>query len=269
MNSAAIAEPTPSHQGPTLYPPREEGTHQGLRIEWQLCSPLVRGEFPLHLDGLLASVAFRRAQAANLDPWEARHALPLARARAAGPVGEAEWVFAASQVLFLDPVGPAATVTLTRRASISQIAKLIEQGVLVTGKSNIELGTGPDKSVLLHMQVQVYARAMAFCIGDQNEISEMLNRVTQLGGERRLGYGQIRDFSIIPDETALERWRWRTLPVSMRAWTGDDHFAAQATVRPDYFARDQREDCFEWNGTVPTDLLNGCHLQSAEESHQP
>lgn len=250
-----LADHSPLPHGPTLHPPQAAGNHQGLRIEWRLCSPTVRGDYPLHLDGLLSSIAFRRAQASGSDPWTARHNLPIARATSQGiAAGREEWIFASSQLLFLDPLGPVTSVAMTRRASIPHMAKLIEQGVLLTGRSSIELGTGPDKSVLLHLQAQLYARAVAFCVGDPEAITAMLNRVQQLGGERRLGYGQIRSFAVVPDELALERWRWRTLPASMQPWTDEHHFRAQATVRPDYFARDQRENCFEWHGNVPDDL---------------
>ena len=213
-----------------------------FRVTWRLSHPVCLSERPLHLDALLAWVRVKEAVSSGLPAQQAlktQEDLPLDRA-----VKGVSEVWKASALQFQFRSTPF-LVQMTRRTSLDDLAFASER-VLTTRKNKISQGTGQYKDYDLRITCQWVERVEAFGVGDLAAVRLLLTQVPALGRLTRNGWGTISETKIEPDDEALEKWRYRTLPSAFdkTEW----HYAGMGSVRPPYWRRDAWEPVWEFAG---------------------
>jgi CRISPR type IV-associated protein Csf3 len=212
-----------------------------LRIEWRLATPIKVGERPLHLDALLAFARVQQALREGRDQQGLRRyhdELPLGR------VGDStNWVWQAS-ALHITPASTPFITIMTRRTDYEQLAR--DRGRLFPGNLNVLMpGTGPMKQYLLRHAFQWTNSVEAFCVGQKQEITDLLSSITHLGGIRRNDWGRITSLTVEADKAAETRWRERALPESLAQYCLASHRPSTGTCRPPYHDRTQWQNIFE------------------------
>ena len=198
-----------------------------LRIDWDIATPYCHGTHgvPLHLDGLLAWVVAGRAMANAKDATRAIADLPLGRY---GNGDDAVWQ--ASQLIVV-PVDSVHLEAITRIGDNNVVAA--RRGRAWTGATNvIPIASGPMKAYAVRLTVQNVTRIAAYCIGDADAINDLLRDITSLGAVRRNGYGVVRGYTVTRDDSASERWRWRSMPAPQ-----DGYEPVHGALRPPYWDR--------------------------------
>lgn len=190
--------------------------YQPLKIRWKLKSPLVVSGDIIHLDGLLAfawversvkreGVSFKEAVKQSSE------ALPLEK-ESIGGVN----VWKAS-ALRVDYRGRATMRSAIRKTDVEQMAlDRSDNGVLQMKANSVNLGSGPLRNYDYRFAVRWVNQIEAWCVGDENEVRELLTDwVPGLGLRCRNGWGSV--VSVAVEKLADEKdcnWRWRNLPVS-------------------------------------------------------
>lgn len=226
---------------------------QGLRLTWQLGSPVVMGAHPIHVDSLLAyaqvqetleDMGLRRdageeyAQASDALIRElAERPLPLARDERDGL-----WVWKASAIRPAEGACAHALRHWTRRTDPYDHANRIEAGQL-DGRFSLPLKPysqkldtqrGAFKQIFKFYPVKDVEFVHAWVVGDRDRIEELLSHhrfVTNLGSKARMGHGRVIDFKIVSDPSAETRWQERVLP-----WDHDGAEQLQLATHPPYWA---------------------------------
>ena len=180
-----------------------------LRIEWQLAGHVALPErYPLMLDAILLA-----ARGDRLPLPFPRTALPIKTIK----IGQAfVWL---TSWLELDLVGPAEhrqTFRNARPLSMLESAKHLHA-------STVKLDKGITRTVKSSYLTRQATGARAWCIGDPDGVSELLGKLTHLGGRRHSSYGQVTGYGIEEDEEALVRAWQRPLPEMHKS----DPFKAQ------------------------------------------
>jgi CRISPR type IV-associated protein Csf3 len=197
-----------------------------LKIVFRLGAPVVVPEYPIHLDALIARMAVERA-AFDLS---AQEALPLARHETGNG-----WVWKASWVEFSGITQRWLSESIRRYDAWGR-ARDHARGVLDRFKK-LNPGTGPDKAYQFFTPMMAASEAHAYCVGDIQAVSELLQNLKYLGKLHRLGYGRITAVEILEDERAMEFWRYRTMPESVPGYV-----LVWSCLRPPYW---ERRNCTE------------------------
>lgn len=93
---------------------------------------------------------------------------------------------------------------------------------LVDVVKRVMTAAGPYKSTRL-FDTRVIASAVEWhVIGDQTEIERILRRVSQIGGRRGIGYGEVSEWSVTADGDASIARHHRPLPVTYAEAHGID-----------------------------------------------
>jgi CRISPR type IV-associated protein Csf3 len=223
---------------------------------------------PIHLDSLVAYARYQRALEAK-ESGAIRDVildLPLVK-----ETRDNAWVWKASALVF-EGVASAGMRHWTRKTVIPDHYAMelasggIERGRKFTGSAEeaavknlkaisnkdgspsyfaqkIDTVRGDMKNDLQAYPVFVASKAVAFCIGDADELEMLLDPemglLTHLGKRSRLGHGRITGVSITPDNAALEMWKHRILP-----WQEKGYLGMEANVVPPYW--DATERCSAW-----------------------
>lgn len=196
-----------------------------LRIDFELGWHVVAPQHPLHLDGLLADVA-------GAFPGDAGDLSEVIERESR----DGEWCYKASAIEF--DVNARYQRCFTRKHDDQHVLGLISEGLIGTeGRrpmSKISTTAGPWRGYLLAHQVMDTRKAVAWAVGDQDAISELLDKVHGLGSHRRNNMGRVTGFEVAVDEAAKDRWKNRVLP-----WNEADRVAVAATATPPYFERNR------------------------------
>lgn len=196
---------------------------EALRIEFELASPMTEASYPIHLDALVAWAAVEAAREhGDPEPLSAQDHLPLAKD---GGV----WCASA---LHLERVDAPFTVAQTKRTDMQQFSEALYGGVLKKAPNKLNLGQGPWRQALYFSQCQQVARATAWCVGEKDELLQLLSRVDYIGARRRNGRGRVVRLVIQPDASATDRWRERIM-----ADRQDGYVPIQAVTSPPYWDR--------------------------------
>lgn len=197
-----------------------KANHIPLRIEWRFLTPWVPPNTgKIHLDGLIGNILVERVvngpdgSAPLPESYQAILAeLPFARHTSAS----GEWVWCASmlhaEVLYSE------RAYLTSKAPALRIAELVEEGVISrAGGASVDQQRGHGKAASLHFTTQHVRKVTAWCVGDPDEIADLLGDIDSMGGRRNKGYGQLAEvdgqlFSMTEDAAALALWKWRVMP---------------------------------------------------------
>lgn len=211
---------------------------QSLHIQWELSTPMVVPEFPIHLDGILAYARVVAAEdAGETDPWSFQDHLPLAKAG----TGE-DWIWKASRLRII-PQGMPIAVQMIRKLGFEDLA--LDQGrVYDKGPKIFSSGTGQYKAYDMRVLVRWVAQCEAWCIGDKTAIEALLPKIQYLGKLGRNGWGRIKSYTIAVDQAAETMWTQRVLPSSMSDLV-TDYVPVMTTIRPPYWDVTQRVEALE------------------------
>lgn len=213
-----------------------------FRVEWRLTTPMTSPDHPIHLDALLAWAAVD----ADDGDLSSQDKLPLKYHED----DDGRWVWMASQ-LFPD-VQSREQLFRIRKFDTWTWGEDWNTKYVGAGKSH-KPGTGPYKGYVFHTPMIHAPTVRAWGVGDIHAVRSMLDRVTNIGSLRRLDHGRIAEFSVTEDGAALALWGLRTRTEAL-----EGYLPAIATVRPPYFQRHLREECYQ-----PTALT----IRSSLEQH--
>lgn len=214
-----------------------------LRVTFHLASAVVEGDYPIHLDDLIAwATVDEKLQGARPDDpslsdaqYEALIAdLPLSKLE--GADGQSVW--AASQISFDKPEGRGMRM-FVRRTDTDTLSQLVGDGQVIRRGDQINLATGPDKNYLLQIPFITVGTATAWCIGEKVAIERLLARVHYLGKKRSQGFGRVLSVSVDEAPEAAERVWVRHLP-----WPRDGYHPARVAVRPPYWSPKNEVDAW-------------------------
>lgn len=239
-----------------------------LRIEFLLAGHMDVPSMPLHLDSLVAYARYQRALEAH-ETGEIREIikdLPLSAEKR-----DDAWVWQASALAF-EGVSNAGMRHWTRKTVIpDNYALALEEGAIERGRKptgnltdarrknhdalcdkngdpkylaqKIDTVRGDMKSELQAYPVCVSNKAVAYCIGNADELEMLLSPdmglLTHIGKRTRLGHGKIVGFAIVEDQQAHEMWKHRILP-----WQETGYLGIEANVIPPYW--DVAGRCKAW-----------------------
>lgn len=187
-----------------------------LRIEITLIGPVERPARPIHLDSLLASQVIRRDMPMETDIQKIRtriEDLPLEREDIGG-----DWVWKASTLAFEWTSQPMQEFA-TRAIRPEAIANTLKTGLINNFAINTRIDTakGSLKSAVYTHETQWARSAVAYCVGDLDEIERLLQGLDSIGARRRLGNGRIKAVEVHEDMRAHNLWSHRYLPAEAKA----------------------------------------------------
>lgn len=202
-----------------------------LRIEWELSAPMVISPHPLHLDGLLALAASRRFEVEEGLHWSAAGAkgkaqLPLDRWTCAG-----EWGWCASILLPFGASQPRMQ-TAIRKTEPDKIAADRSAGFVEVKRNKIPLGTGPLRNYDYRFVTREINSISAWCLGDYQEIEELVAWIDAIGPMTRNGWGAVKSVNIAKI-TGGNQWKQRHLPGE----SGGEGKVLMGGLRPPYWSR--------------------------------
>lgn len=180
-----------------------------LRIEWRLATPWSPNQQGLHLDGLIAWAIKEEFEHEGVAfTFESLLAdLPFAK-----HVGQYGWVWQASLV---QPQGRAGIERryMTAKTASHQLAALSVAGQL-EGRplTNIDTVRGNFKNDAFWYTLEDVDHCIAWCVGDPERITPLLDRITHLARRGRLDHGRVESVEIHEDPEAETRWRERVMP---------------------------------------------------------
>lgn len=200
-----------------------------LRIECDLAGPWIPSVHGVHLDGVLARVALQRLlvdegamgvldESAQLKELydQAGAELPLQRHC---PDESSSSVWCASMFF---PIGSSVSrrVFFTAKTPAMDMLCKIDQGLLSpAGGARIDTLRGWSKAGLWWQEVRHVAGLQAWCLGDPEQLQDLLSDVRALGSKTRLGFGGVLVdaqerplWRVMEDPQAASRWKLRNLP---------------------------------------------------------
>lgn len=214
-----------------------------LRVTFRLASAVIEGDYPIHLDDLIAwakvdEQLVHAGGGADRLPDERFEALIADLPLETLSEGNGESVWAASYLLFSAPEGRGMRMSV-RRTNVDTLVDLISSGGVIRRGDQINLGSGPDKNYLMQTPYVITSTATGWCIGDKEEIERLLSRVQYLGKKRSQGFGKIASFSVEEDDEAAEKAWLRHLP-----WPREGYCPARVAVRPPYWSPQNEQDAW-------------------------
>jgi len=223
-----------------------------LRITFNLSTPMVVPERPLHLDGILGAAMFRVAVRGNSPDPVAESANLGHLLEVAGDVGqENAWVWKASQLQF-EQRGGIFWHHYVRRYEMNQWAEDKALGYWEGNKDVIPVGTGHQKGFSLQQPLAWITEAIGWCVGDGDFIETLLREeIDALGRNTRMGWGRVSSVKV--EEAAADEifnWRMRTLPISLEGERMPGHYPATANIRPPYWDRARWQTALEFDASA-------------------
>lgn len=204
---------------------------QPIKVTFHLVSPMVAPDRPIHLDALLAWAAVHRAG----GDLSALGSLPLDWWN-----GDGEWVWKASvvvpEVIHRDRMPMARPFDPWTGGA--------DRGEVFHGGADLPAGekgsTGPYKAYFLSYSLLQAPRAFAWAVGDREAVADLLGELDHLGKLGRIGLGEIASVDVVGDPEAEAMWRLRTMASPV-----DGYHRSVGTVRPPYWDRSGRRECWE------------------------
>lgn len=211
-----------------------------LKVTFSFTSPVViDSEYPIHLDALLAwCVADEATSLGSENAWSAAEDLSYLLESEASQNG---WVWKASALKFT-PKSEKIMMNMIRRCDpLIYMDGFDRDRIEVRRKRNIiNSASGQERAYQFLMPYQWMEKAEAWCVGDQEMISEALSRLTCVGKLGRNGFGSLRSFSVEKDSSADMRWRMRVLPEGMAGADDVQYMPALQCLRAPYWKKTNR-----------------------------
>lgn len=168
---------------------------QPFRVELTLATNRISSD-PIHFDGFLAAIA---VQLAGGDITAGDH-LPLERT---------EGVWKASYLMM--PTIWRSRMSFIRKADFWQTA-LDKDDSYTTRSNQFNLGSGHFKAYIFTRSTCQSPKAIAYGIGDIEQVRALLASARSVGPLQRLSAGLISNIEIFEDDDALEFWQIRNMP---------------------------------------------------------
>lgn len=212
-----------------------------LRIEFRLNGPWCPPHGGVHLDGLIAW-AVKEDSLSNAsgitgtgaEPDYATIIADLPFEKHESPHG---WCWKASKLVVIGYFGQERRY-LTAKTPVHDMAQAIGNRVVEEkGGSIIDTVRGLGKNAALYYTLEHALGFEAYCVGDHDALSELLQEIEAIGAKTRLGHGSLRPyddgklFRITADATAQEKWKRRNAPERLR----EDMIPAVASFQPPYW----------------------------------
>lgn len=211
---------------------------QCLSVTFKLRTPVVmESDYPLHLDGLLAScVADEAMEFGSDNAWKDAEDLSHLLERTE-PDAQGGWVWKASAFRF-KPVSERFFTSMVRRCEPEAFMHAMDDGLLEMRRPRtyLDAGSGNERAYFLLHSYQWMESATAWCIGDAGEIEQALQRVKYLGKMGRNGFGAVDSFSIGPS-TEESAWMRRFLPASHDGEPGAQYASAHLRLQAPYWKK--------------------------------
>lgn len=230
-----------------------------LKLTWELCSPMVVGSNPLHLDALLtyAVAQDHLIRSEKRQPHETMLDfidLPLDRA-----TRDDSWCWKASALIAQNP-GEHAMRFWTRKSDPYDYAERMNSAQIETRtkfplakhsySQQFDVLRGKFKQMYKYYPVRDITTVQAWCIGDKEAIEDLLSPetgfITYLGAKSRMGHGRIKSFDVVEDDSAADKWMQRILP-----WEHPGYVQIEAAVRAPYWDVNNKQSAW-----VSADLFN-------------
>lgn len=209
--------------------------HKPLRIDITLINPIKAPNHPVHLDGLLAWAAVQEGLNEGVPFDIAQERLPLsAHGEGADSVWMASWI----------EFGPGErdSMVMTRPFRLNDVIADNGRSFHEVRKQlwGSDISSSPYKAYIMRVPLRHVRTASAWCIGDPAEIERLLKtHITHLGKLGRIDLGRIREIVVSEDESAHQKWQWRTLP-----WPVDGYAMTFETTRAPYWKRENRREAW-------------------------
>lgn len=217
-----------------------------LKVTWLLSTPVMLGDYPLHLDGLLAWAKVQRSlQEGEEESFAAQEDLPLERT---GDIWKASRVFFAPGPRIREPI-----VRKFENMSFARGKGSIWDG----GIDKPQGGSGRHKAFLLTHDGFQTSKAIAWCVGDKEQVEDLLGDILHLGRYGRIGCGEVAQFSVESAKVSeSEYWKCRNIPIEQGACRlpDIDYAKAIATVQAPYWDRVAARETY-----VPLEIPTGVY----------
>lgn len=199
-----------------------------LRIQWQLATAWCPPPLGFHLDGLIAWAMVKEAeeQGTFFENYDAvLDHLPFDKHQS--PAG---WVWKASFIRPTEVLGSERRY-MTTKTAVAEMAERMNDG-RIAGKalSSIDTVRGPFKNDAFWYTVEHAPACVAYCIGDPERITTLLDHVSHLGKRARLDHGRVSSFTVDEDPNAHRLWRNRYMPEPENG-----HQPVMGRLRPPYW----------------------------------
>lgn len=207
-----------------------------LRVEWTFTTPMVvNSDYFQHLDALVAFSVFEEAKEVG-----ARNAIELSQ--------DLSHIFAQHEstngsvwkasALLCTPSSATFNATMVRRTEHWDYIVAQDAGLLQgRERKAISSRSGADRNYFIYHPYQWLERAQAWCIADEDELREALGRIQAIGKLTRNGFGRIKDMTVVRDEEAYDRWKFRVLPLETDGAKGIDYLPTRHCLQPPYWER--------------------------------
>lgn len=212
---------------------------QPLRIEFLLAGPWCPPHGGVHLDGLVAwavkEEALRNsgnAIRADTDYADIIADLPFEKYET-----ENGWCWKASKLEVVGYQGQERRYLTAKTPVLDMALAIGDRVVEEKGGSIIDTVRGLGKNAALYYTLEHAKGVQAFCIGDPDALSELLQEIDAIGMKTRLGHGRLRPyedgklFRITEDPAAHENWKRRNAPERL----SDNMIPAVGSLVPPYW----------------------------------
>ena len=219
---------------------------QPLHIKIELGSPLSGFQTrPLYLDGLLtglrAELFDRVRDDTAVDSWS--RALELDDYLESFTSCDKR-IWKASQ-LIPNWLETGQWLTKVRKTDPVIYMEAQDQGLLKARRTSTQVTAGHEKNYFIYQPIRWASHIDAWCVGDQEELSHLLNSLRSIGRDRKNGFGAVKGVTVSRSEEAEQKWRWRVMPegaVDQRD-PAVSYVPGFETVCPPYWAPLKRVAC--------------------------
>lgn len=210
-----------------------------LRVEFKLATPWQPPHGGVHLDGLVAwAVKEEALRNGTIPQGDGDYAAIIADLPFEKHETASGWCWKASMLTVMGYAGQERRY-LTAKTPVTAMAIDIGRRIVEEkGGSYIDTVRGIGKNAAMYYTLEHAEGFEAYCIGDFDALTYLLQEIVAIGGKTRLGHGSLRPFDdgllfrITRDESAREKWMRRNAPVKLT----DDMQPCVGSVRPPYWA---------------------------------
>ncbi len=213
-----------------------------LKVTIRFITPFVHeSEYPKYLDALLAKGKVIIAeQNGCANAWSEGDILPLEKA------GEnADWVWKASRLIFT-PMASRILVNQQRKSDPAAVHNDFDEGLWrPKGKEwktppKINTQSGQNRAYQIYTATQWMEKAVAWCVGDKDEIEKLLSQLPYIGKQGRNGWGLVESFTVEECPEANEGWKLRVLPSDIVGASETEYAPVYSAPRAPYWNKQAR-----------------------------
>lgn len=203
-----------------------------FRVDWELCTPMIVPDAPIHLDALLARARVDSDAVLALDdPYSTQHNLPLEKFQV-----DQDWCFKASR-LFLVGVGPTVQYHQVRRANVTMWREAADRG-LFKRDPPFDPARGISKAVSILLPMRMMIHAHAWGVGNIVEVQLLLNRIHSLGKLKRRSSGTIKSCVVTACGGDDCLWHLRNLPLASPRLPSVSYSTSLGCLRSPYWKKE-------------------------------